>query len=137
MAACSNSRQGVPPAGCGVLPATGPEGQTVRARPLPGGASNVTPSQVPADAEPQPRARQTGRGHLPGSRPGRPSRLVVVGREPLPGVFPVTAGDAVRVAGWGVSRVKAIVWDPKTNGWAASCILAGLVRLGRIEPVRR
>jgi hypothetical protein len=61
----------------------------------------------------------------------------VVGRNPLSGVFPVTAGDAVRVAGWGVSRVKAIVWDVKKHGWAASCILAGLVRLGRIEPVRR
>lgn len=137
MAACSDSRPGVTPAGCGLLPAPGPEGQTVEGRPLPGGASNVAPSQAPAGAEPQPRKRPTGRDHLPGSRPDRPSRLVVVGREPLPGVFPVVAGDAVRVAGWGVSRLKAIVWDVKKHGWAARCILAGLVRLGRIEPVRR
>jgi hypothetical protein len=58
----------------------------------------------------------------------------IIGRWPLPGVFPVVRGDRVsvhrRVGVWIVTRVKDIVWNK--HGWAADCISAGIVPLGKV-----
>ena len=108
--AASSSCQGASPAlaASGILPAAAAsEGGQSGACPLPGRASKPAPA------------------------------LRIAGREPLPGVFPVAPGDAVRVAGFGLARIKGLLWDALRRRWAASCILAGTVPLGRIEAVRR
>jgi len=129
--AASRLGQGATSGGCGVSAA----GEK-RLPPLGEASTRETASTGAAFS---PRERTNGAASPSSVAPVRPgTRDRIDGREPLPGVMPFGRGELVsapdpesRDGGRVVDRVKAIVWTE--NGWAAVCILAGVVPLAQIR----